>query len=45
MLALLDEDLGGADRRELKRRVLELQTKAQELIDWLSAARLEMEPN
>ena len=29
------------DRREVKRRVAELRTKAQELFDWLAEARLE----
>ncbi len=29
------------DRREAKRRVLEIRAKAQELFDWLSEVRLE----
>ena len=44
MLAALDaaESLPSpSDRREAKRRVLEIRGRAQELFDWLSEARLE----
>lgn len=41
MLAVLDDEAPSSDRREAKRRVLEIRAKAQELFDWLSEARLE----
>ena len=45
MLQLLDAGepavQAEADRREVKRRVLEIHGKTHELFDWLSAARLE----
>jgi hypothetical protein len=41
MLTTLDESEGTPDRREAKRRVLEIKAMAQELFDWLSAVGLE----
>ena len=44
MLSVLDDDaakLSANDRREAKRRVIEIRTKAQELFEWISEARLE----
>lgn len=34
-----------SDRHEAKRRVLEIQAKAQEVFDWFSEMRLEDRPN
>jgi hypothetical protein len=46
MLLTLNHDAAQtSDRREAKRRVLELQDKAQELLDWLSEVRLEAPRN
>jgi hypothetical protein len=43
MLADLDDASGlpSGDRREAKRRVLEIRARTQELFEWLSEARLE----
>lgn len=44
MLSALDgteRQLSAPDRREAKRRVLEIRARAQELFEWLSEARLE----
>lgn len=41
MLAVLDEAKLTPDRREAKRRVLEIRANAQELFDWLNAVGLE----
>jgi hypothetical protein len=41
MLAALHEAQMTPDRREAKRRVLQIRTDAQELFDWLSAVGLE----
>jgi hypothetical protein len=41
MLAELDAAQLTPDRREAKRRVLEIKGKAQELFDWLTAVGLE----
>ena len=41
MLTALDESKMTSDRREAKRRVLEIKGKAQELFDWLNAVGLE----
>ena len=41
MLTVLDEAKMTSDRREAKRRVLEIKGKAQELFEWLSAVGLE----
>ena len=45
MLDVLDRErisiVNADDRREVKRRVLEIRGKAQELFEWLSAARLD----
>lgn len=47
MLDRLDKAAGlpADDRREAKRQVLAIRMGAQELFDWLSAARLEMPRN
>lgn len=40
---VLDQDEGtleASDRREAKRRILEIRARAQELFDWLSAIRV-----
>lgn len=42
MLAILDESQGiASDRREVKRRVMEIRERAHELIEWLSEVRME----
>lgn len=41
MLAVLEDEEQTSDRREAKRRVLEIRAKAQELLDWLAEVRLE----
>jgi hypothetical protein len=35
------EALPASERREAKRRVMEIRARAQELFEWISAARLE----
>jgi hypothetical protein len=48
MLMVLDEAesiLPASERREAKRRVLEMRGKTQELLEWLSEARLEEPTN
>jgi hypothetical protein len=44
MLTVLDEAKMTSDRREAKRRVLEIKGKAQELFEWLTAVGLEETP-
>ncbi|HYI08519.1 MAG TPA: hypothetical protein VEK57_05585 [Thermoanaerobaculia bacterium] len=44
MLAVLDDAEGlpsNSDRREAKRRILEIRARAQELFEWLTEAKLE----
>jgi hypothetical protein len=41
MLTVLDDATASPDRREAKRRVLEIRASAQELFDWLSVIELE----
>jgi hypothetical protein len=43
--ALESPGIDPADRREAKRRVLEIRARAHELIEWLSEARLEAPKN
>lgn len=46
MLRTLDAaQIASDDRREARRRVLEIQARTQELFDWLSEARLEEPTN
>ena len=45
MLTALDRAAASPDRREAKRRVLEIRGLAQELFDWLGEAGLEVPRN
>ncbi len=45
MLRVLDDAAPTADRREARRRVLEIRARAQELFDWMSEVGLEAPRN
>jgi hypothetical protein len=45
MLSALDDATASPDRREAKRRVLEIRGLAQELFDWLGEVGLEVPRN
>jgi hypothetical protein len=45
MLAVLDDVSATSDRREAKRRVLEIRANAHELIEWLSEVGIETARN
>jgi hypothetical protein len=45
MLTALDDATASPDRREAKRRVLEIKALSQELFEWLSEVELEVPRN
>lgn len=45
MLSALEDVPASADRREAKRRILEIRGKAQELFEWLAAVGLDEATN